>query len=398
MTGLDLETFLLLLRADLSAWLMLGLASVGLAVLVWVCWGSRRALRKCLVLSLAAHLGIVLFGSTVPAVQLAIRGESDESADRSHIRRIRVAPLVEPSKPPEVGPSLTRDRAPSSGSDSSAPPAPRLELPSGPLRLADVTIPAPRPTIAERSSPDPEPVLPPPIPVVTATPRPSRPLPDPPVVGPRAEPTTTPDPLVPKPAPPLPPNLAEVDRASSEPPPSPAESGGARGAGRGAIEAALGTRDRTLRTDARLRPKLTGDPIKASARGENEDAGLVGLGPLGASAGSSGSGTTGPGTASPAGADASAEPVPPARPEAATTGLLALDRVIPKPPAASGGDSGLAALEERPPARTLAEIPRSLSAPAGPRPSRPGPAPGRQQGERARRGACPRLAGPPPGR
>ena len=82
MTGLDLESFLLLLRADLSAWLMLGLASLGLALLVWVCWGSRRALRKCLVLSVAAHLGIVLFGSTVPAVQLAIRGESHESADR----------------------------------------------------------------------------------------------------------------------------------------------------------------------------------------------------------------------------------------------------------------------------------------------------------------------------
>ncbi len=110
MTGLDLESFLLLLRADLTAWGMLGLTSLGLVLVVWVCWGSRRALRKCLVLSLAAHLGMVLFGSTVPAVQLAIRGESIKSADRSHVRRIRVAPLVDMLKSPEGGTSPTRER------------------------------------------------------------------------------------------------------------------------------------------------------------------------------------------------------------------------------------------------------------------------------------------------
>ena len=32
MTGLDLESFLLLLRADLSVWLMLGLATSGLGL------------------------------------------------------------------------------------------------------------------------------------------------------------------------------------------------------------------------------------------------------------------------------------------------------------------------------------------------------------------------------
>ncbi len=42
LTGLDLETFLLLLRADLGAWVTLGLAGVGLALLVWSSWGSRR--------------------------------------------------------------------------------------------------------------------------------------------------------------------------------------------------------------------------------------------------------------------------------------------------------------------------------------------------------------------
>ena len=58
MTGLDLESFLLLLRADLGVWLMLGLAILGLAFLVWSSWSSRRALRNCLVLSLAAHLAL----------------------------------------------------------------------------------------------------------------------------------------------------------------------------------------------------------------------------------------------------------------------------------------------------------------------------------------------------
>ena len=42
MTGLDLESFLLLLRADLSTWTVVGLATLGLAFLVWSCWGSRR--------------------------------------------------------------------------------------------------------------------------------------------------------------------------------------------------------------------------------------------------------------------------------------------------------------------------------------------------------------------
>src|SRR6516162_3329653 len=65
MTGLDLESFLLLLRADLTTWMLVGLATIGIALLVWSCWRSRRALRKCLVLSLAAHFGLVLYGSTI---------------------------------------------------------------------------------------------------------------------------------------------------------------------------------------------------------------------------------------------------------------------------------------------------------------------------------------------
>ena len=66
MTGLDLESFLLLLKADFGTWVILGLTTLGLALLVWSSWRSRRALRNCLVVSLAAHLGLVLYGSTLP--------------------------------------------------------------------------------------------------------------------------------------------------------------------------------------------------------------------------------------------------------------------------------------------------------------------------------------------
>ncbi len=95
MTGLDLESFLLLLRADLTTWLVLGLATVGLGVFVWSSWRSRRALRNCLVLSLAAHLGLVLYGSTIPAVMWTLGPDRRDAMDRAHIRQIRVAPLVE---------------------------------------------------------------------------------------------------------------------------------------------------------------------------------------------------------------------------------------------------------------------------------------------------------------
>ena len=160
-------------------WIVLGLASVGLALLVWLCWGSRRALGKCLVLSLSAHLVLVLYGSTVPAVQLAVSGERSESSDRSHIRRIQVSPMVESAKPSAEGTSRAREggTTPSAGGSLSSS---RLELAAAPLRLADVALSAPRPEFADRAALDP-PINPPaPMPIGTATPRPSLPVPEPP--------------------------------------------------------------------------------------------------------------------------------------------------------------------------------------------------------------------------
>jgi hypothetical protein len=62
-TGLNLEPFLRLLRADLGVWISIAAVILGLAALAWTCRGSRRALRKCLVLSIGVHVGLVLYGA-----------------------------------------------------------------------------------------------------------------------------------------------------------------------------------------------------------------------------------------------------------------------------------------------------------------------------------------------
>jgi hypothetical protein len=90
MTGLDLESFLQLLRADLGAWATLGLVVVVLGLLTWTSWGSRRALRKCLVLSIAAHVGIVLYSSSIPIVMTVLRNKPARADDASV--RLQLAP------------------------------------------------------------------------------------------------------------------------------------------------------------------------------------------------------------------------------------------------------------------------------------------------------------------
>src|SRR3954466_9339868 len=96
MTGLNLESFLHLLRADLGAWTVLGVGVGVLALMTWTSWGSRRALRKCLVLSMTAHLGLALYGSTFLIVLLALQPRGvDEAPSRARIRQIRVSPWQE---------------------------------------------------------------------------------------------------------------------------------------------------------------------------------------------------------------------------------------------------------------------------------------------------------------
>lgn len=92
MTGLNLETYLHLLRADLGAWASLGMIVLLLALLCWTSWGSRRALRKCLVLSIVAHVGLALYGSTYPIVGLSSSRSDEPETSGRRIRQIRVSP------------------------------------------------------------------------------------------------------------------------------------------------------------------------------------------------------------------------------------------------------------------------------------------------------------------
>src|SRR4051794_23642689 len=99
MNGLDLESFLLLLRADLGTWALVGIGALLLGLLVWISWGSRRALRKCLALSIVAHAGLALYGSTVPSVFRVLRAGARDPAEGAHIRKIRVSPVATAQRP-----------------------------------------------------------------------------------------------------------------------------------------------------------------------------------------------------------------------------------------------------------------------------------------------------------
>ena len=94
-TGLDLESFLLLLRADLGFLAMLGLGTLVLGLLIWLSWGSRRALSKCLALSVVAHAGLALYGTTASSVFRALGSSSHDRSAERHVRQIRVAPVPE---------------------------------------------------------------------------------------------------------------------------------------------------------------------------------------------------------------------------------------------------------------------------------------------------------------
>ena len=171
MTGLNLESFLHLLRADLGAWVSLGLIVVVLALMTWTSWGSRRALRKCLALSIIAHVGLVLYGSTIPIVLLALDPQGKNDVPRDRIQQIRVAPWS------ETDPSGHRDE-PGSGKGRTE----AFDRPRATLALAETKVTAPPPDI-----PIPTPVRP-----QDAEPTPETATPDLPALTP-PEPAKRPD-------------------------------------------------------------------------------------------------------------------------------------------------------------------------------------------------------------
>jgi hypothetical protein len=157
MTGLNLESFLRLLRADLGAWVILSLAACLLLLMTWTSWGSRRALRKCLVLSVTAHVGLALYGSTFLIVLLALqpRRPEDETS-RARIRQIRVAPWLD-----EEVKRVPGGRG-AGGSGSRLMP---WDRPGEILALADPKLDAPR---TESTDSGPLSVAPPPAPPALA--------------------------------------------------------------------------------------------------------------------------------------------------------------------------------------------------------------------------------------
>ncbi|AMV37579.1 hypothetical protein [Planctomyces sp. SH-PL62] len=215
MTGLDLESFLLLLKADLGAWALVALASLMLAILVWVSWGSRQAIRKCLALSIAVHAALLMGGSSVPAVMRALNPQRAEDDGEEHIRRIRVSPVPEPDAAgasSDVRPFASLEDGP-----GRARPAPVDRL-DEPVALAARRLDATRPPVDPESAraPLPEPSTPPPLEIVETTPA-SPALPTP------AAPEEPPTPLAtPLPADAPPEAIAATDDATLNAPEAPA--------------------------------------------------------------------------------------------------------------------------------------------------------------------------------
>src|SRR4051812_23303190 len=93
MTGLDLETFLRLIRADVGAWASLGAIGLILALVGWASGGSRGALRKCRALSGVVRLCAGGCGGRLPVAMVRVPPRPAER-EREHIRQIKVTPEV----------------------------------------------------------------------------------------------------------------------------------------------------------------------------------------------------------------------------------------------------------------------------------------------------------------
>jgi hypothetical protein len=150
MTGLDLESFLLLLRADLGAWALLGLGTLVLCLLAWLSWGSRQALRKCLAMSVIAHVGLALYGSTVPSVLRVLRPASRDRAPDRHIRQIRVSPVLANEPPNAAAGSSQTASGMKDGTESKAGVQPSPDIAAQPARLADLVQRPPRAALARQ--------------------------------------------------------------------------------------------------------------------------------------------------------------------------------------------------------------------------------------------------------
>jgi hypothetical protein len=356
MTGLDLESFLLLLRADLGVWLMLGLASLGLAFLVWSSWRSRRALRNCLVLSLAAHLALVVLGSTFPGLIWSLSPNRRYPDERSHIREIRVATLADRASRHTPRSLVSDGKAKLSGQDAANVQGPRWDLVDVPLALEDQHLQVGRPTavdplktllsskLVETGTGAAATAVPKATPLAAAAH----------ALEPRAAAHLKPSADLPAAAAPLPPDAAEIERGLDE-----TETAGSGDERRGAEEPTEpSTRGAmlTLRFDRRLRPD----------RSELGSVKAGGSRPRGAAEGTG----RGPDLRASRSDQPAAKGL--ARVGNGATSILPLDpdggggisdsiptvRAVPKPHTGPSGALALAALGERTPRQASVEIPR----------------------------------------
>jgi len=194
-------------------WLLLwsGLAclTIALLVLMWTRWGQTRALRKCVALSLLAHLLMAGFASTVPMGRPAAfdqpggdfgvslvdeGGDSDEPGDGdaaddaepggklwdqfpsdSPQAEVAKAPVADPftgaAEPPLNGPALqmpavteppVAEVAPAAPTELASQPKEAIEAPLAPAAEVEAeAAPAPT-TVATEAGPSPDDVPPPP--------------------------------------------------------------------------------------------------------------------------------------------------------------------------------------------------------------------------------------------
>ncbi len=195
MTGLNLETFLRLLRVAPGAWASLGVAAILLALMTWTSWGSRRVLRKCLFLSIAAHIALIFYGGSSPAIQRYLRlGSKAQKPDRA-IERINVTSFDDSARA-ERDPSTRK-------SPTASRPVAVWDRDPGVLALAEAARPLPR---SDRPEPASAPALEPPRDLestlpTNATPEPASPEPpasEPPrkTSDPASETAKTPAPVV----------------------------------------------------------------------------------------------------------------------------------------------------------------------------------------------------------
>ncbi len=256
MTGLDLDSFLRLVQADQSTWIVVGLASLGLAFLVWSSWGSRRALRKCLILSLAAHLGLVLYGSTVPSALWALGPERQARSKQTHIRQIRVASLVDRTRPSDPR-AAVRNRAQAlAAAEQVKSDALRWDFVAAAAQPADVPLRTLRPKLGDTTPdvPDFSQQFSRPADVVAATPRVPQQATPPPAPEPRTSSSGEQGAIGPVPTVPMAPIVAEVDR------PEPAGAADGEG-GRGKQTAEPAGGGIVFRPDRRLRARRSETPI-----------------------------------------------------------------------------------------------------------------------------------------